>query len=237
MVIINIIHLESVDSTNKYLKENSCTLPDKTLVFSDIQTQGRGRMGRTFISNTGGVYMSLLLKTNLDPDFVTIKTAVAVNMAVKEAFNIDTQIKWVNDIYINNKKICGILAESNYNSNTNKFDNIVVGIGLNLVKGNNILPSEIKDRADYLFKSGNFEEKRQIFIDTFLKIFFSLNDKTEIIEKYRAADYLKGKEITFKKGDLFIKGIASGIDNGGKLIIKTKNGIEFLNQGEVTTHF
>ena len=111
----NIILLDTVDSTNnvaKQLAQQGCA--DKTLVIAKKQTQGRGRMGRSFISNEeNGIYMSLVLRPDMcisDSVYITVMTSVAVYGAIYELCNIECGIKWVNDIYIGNKKVCGILT-------------------------------------------------------------------------------------------------------------------------------
>ena len=146
--------IESVDSTNDYLMrelENRLLKSDKVLVARQ-QTNGHGLNGKKFISdNNVGLYFTLLHFYNdkSEVNFITQKAAVAVYMFFKNAFDIELQIKWVNDLYYNCKKICGILCR-----NLIKYNAVIIGIGIDLFENKNI-NNEIKDIAGYIFKNQN----------------------------------------------------------------------------------
>ena len=132
----NIIVKDTVTSTNSVLKEmakDGCR--KKTVLIANCQTQGRGRLGRSFYSPPdSGLYISLLLPYNSDSEYhvtLTAAAAVAVSRAIKSTVNIDTKIKWVNDLYVGDKKVCGILAEAVTNAQTGRLDAVVLGIGIN----------------------------------------------------------------------------------------------------------
>ena len=127
---------DSINSTSTYIKENQNELNDKTIIIAKRQTNGRGRYERNFVSNDDkGIYCSFLIKENIDQEllkFINLKCACALHYAIKTTFNIDTQIKWPNDLIINQKKCAGILIETQ--TLDNKYSSIIIGFGLNIYK-------------------------------------------------------------------------------------------------------
>ncbi|MDR1773996.1 MAG: biotin--[acetyl-CoA-carboxylase] ligase [Clostridioides sp.] len=143
-----ILILDSIDSTNNYMKQQDTTKLDEGFaVTANEQTSGRGRFNRPFYSQKGeGIYLSFLLKPQTDiknVPFITICAAVSVVKAIKNVTNIDVSIKWVNDIFYNKKKLCGILTEGVISAELGTLDYVVVGIGLNT--GN--IPKEVDEIA------------------------------------------------------------------------------------------
>lgn len=221
---IDIICLESVDSTNEYLK----TLAKKgvkeyTIVISDLQTKGKGTKNRTFISQKGGVYLSILLKskcTDFDATLITPMTAVAVSETIDKISNENTQIKWVNDIYLNGKKVCGILCESGFYINNNRF--IIVGIGVNLFKPKDDFSPEIKDIATSIFDCENNIIKENFIanlIDTFFEYYCKINEKS-FLEKYKNSNMVLGKQIEFSENSIIKTGKAIDIDDNCHLVVE-----------------
>lgn len=143
--------LDSVDSTNDHLTrevESGKITKDKILI-TKHQTNGHGSNGKTFISdNNVGIYFTLLHFYDDDKElkFITQKAAVAVYQFFKNTFDIELKIKWVNDLYFNDKKVCGILCR-----NLIKYKAVIIGIGIDLFENKN-LNDEIKDIAGYIFK-------------------------------------------------------------------------------------
>lgn len=143
--------LDSVDSTNDYLireVENGKVTKDKILI-TRHQTNGHGSNGRTFISDDNvGIYFTLLhfYESDTELKFITQKAAVAVYQFFKNTFDMELKIKWVNDLYYNDKKVCGILCR-----NLIKYKAVIIGIGIDLFENKNI-NDEIKDIAGYIFK-------------------------------------------------------------------------------------
>lgn len=131
----NVIHLQETDSTNNYAKQLAADgAPAGTIVLADRQTAGKGRLGKSFHSPSGGLYMSVILRPELpltDMMAVTACTASAVHEALRKS-GFQTQIKWVNDLFLNGKKICGILTEGSFNAELLSMDYLVIGIGINL---------------------------------------------------------------------------------------------------------
>lgn len=146
--------LESVDSTNDYLAnevEKGILTKDKILI-ARLQSNGHGSDGKEFISDKDvGIYFSILhfYKNPSELKFITQKAAVAVYMAFKEIFDIELSIKWINDLYYNNKKVVGILCK-----NMIKNKAVIIGIGIDLFRNDNI-NEEIKDIAGYIFRDKN----------------------------------------------------------------------------------
>lgn len=164
--IIKLINYNSCASTNDELHKLALnSAPTGTVVTADFQTNGRGTKGRSFHSpRKTGIYMSVLLRNIKSEDMlhITPLAAVIVSRVLDEICGVDTRIKWVNDIYINRKKVCGILTQAQ--SNGKNVDFIIVGIGINLFKPQEEFPDEIKDIAGYVLESHN-EETRQKVIE------------------------------------------------------------------------
>ena len=129
-------YIPGVDSTNNRLKELAAAgAPAGTVIITDQQSAGKGRLGKSFYSPKGGLYFSLLLRPELpvsDMMAVTACTASAVYLALSE-FGVDAKIKWVNDLFLNGRKICGILSEGAFNAEMLSMDYLIIGIGINLV--------------------------------------------------------------------------------------------------------
>ena len=142
---VDIVVFDEIDSTNRYAKELE---KDKTIVISDTQSNGRGRLGRDFLSSKGkGIYMSILLKYDekmLDPTLFTCYTGTVVSKVFEHLLGLNPGIKWVNDIFIKGKKVCGILTEASYGLENGVLDYAVVGVGINVYRPEGGFPEEIK---------------------------------------------------------------------------------------------
>ena len=125
-----------IDSTSTYLRSLAEKgAPHGTVVIAKRQSAGRGRTGKSFLSPDGGLYMSILLRCDFPPEITDITTptvAVATAIAIKEAMNIDTSVKWVNDLFFSGKKVCGILTEVARDSEDGHIKYVVIGIGVNV---------------------------------------------------------------------------------------------------------
>lgn len=149
-----VIILDSIDSTNNYLKTLAGQgAPCGQIVFARSQSAGRGRLGRAFSSPPGtGIYMSWLIRPDGRPESVlpiTCHTAVAVSDAIYKYCGIKTDIKWVNDLQIDGRKVCGILTEASMSGS--KLAYVIVGIGINVNTCPEAFPPEIQDIATSLF--------------------------------------------------------------------------------------
>ncbi|MBO4449274.1 MAG: biotin--[acetyl-CoA-carboxylase] ligase [Clostridiales bacterium] len=144
--------LAEVDSTNNYCKDLARKgAVEGTVVISDSQTGGKGRRGRSFLSPPGcGIYMSYLLrpKTGIEKiSEITCWTAVAVCEAIKEAYGLESGIKWVNDVLMNRMKICGILTEASIEAESGAIDSCIIGIGINVNEKRSDFPAELSEVA------------------------------------------------------------------------------------------
>ena len=143
-------YLEEIDSTNRYVKQlGAAGAPEGRVVIANRQSAGRGRLGRSFFSpGEKGIYMSVLLRPEIELEravLITSMAAVAVARAIERVSDIPAKIKWVNDIFLNRKKVCGILTESGINAETGKLEYAVLGIGVNV--GSMEFPEELKGIA------------------------------------------------------------------------------------------
>jgi len=182
--------VDSIGSTNDEMKIKAQKGEKEGSVLVALsQSGGKGRLGRRFFSpqNTG-LYMSVILRPDLKPEdaiLITTAAAVAISKAIDEVSGKFSGIKWVNDIYINGKKVCGILAEAGFNQTEPKLDYVVLGIGVNVYAPEGGFPEDIKDIADAVF-SENQENMRALLcakiLDNFYDIYNNLCQKEHVEE-------------------------------------------------------
>lgn len=225
----DIIRLKETESTNTYAKallHSGEPCAHFTLVYTENQTAGRGRLGRDWISQKGDTLcMSLIVPYPHNPA-ITLMSALGVYRTLTNFTDADIKIKWPNDLIINNKKICGILTES-----TDKY--AVIGIGLNL--NSTEFPEEISHKATSLRmiteKTYNLENTAEHIAENIISILEETNGNfTENIHtEYTKLCINIGKEISFGEN----MGVAVGIDSDGCLIAETHQGTKHINSGEV----
>lgn len=220
-----LLTFDSLPSTSTYLRENS--LPIGTVVRAHSQSTGRGRRGNSFHSAEGGLYFSISLPRKMaDEDMwaVTFMAAVAVCDAI-ESYGGCPKIKWVNDIFIGDKKVCGILSEV-------REDCLILGIGVNV---KNTLSAEIRDIATTLEDEGISADADTLLSDILkgLDESFAHYDIHGTVEKYRGRCMLTGRNITYSENGEKKYALAVGIADNGNLICE-KDGVTFtLHSGEV----
>ena len=218
----NFIKLDTIDSTNNYIKENINILSDRTVVTAVRQTNGRGRFSRSFVSDDGGLYMSVLLK-NFPADLLTICAGVSTAEALCD-IGASAEIKWVNDVMCEGKKVCGILAETIKGC-------AVVGIGVN-IRHTDSLP-EVASSLEKLYGiTITADELCRIIANKFFSYIDDF-DSLKIIERYRFyTAFMIGREVTYNNGG---EGIVMAVTNNGNLAVKTADGeYVVLNSGEVS---
>lgn len=229
---------ESVDSTNSLLKQMALDgKSEGEVVIALSQTAGRGRYSRKFYSDKGGIYMSVLLRPKAIPDtaILTAAAAVAVSDAIESVAKKETQIKWVNDVLIENKKVCGILCEGGFVGD-NGF--IIVGIGINAYPPENGFNDDIKAIAGTVFDY-NFptlcEKLTALVIDNLFYQYKNLK-KRDFLNKYRQKSLVLGKNVNIlKQGEVIGNGKALEIDDNCHLTVKLSNGdVTSLSSGEVS---
>ena len=235
---------DTVTSTNDLAKESK--LNERPLVIvANKQSKGRGRLGRAFESPGGtGLYITIAFKPDFDLDkslYVTMAAAVATCRAIEKVCDIHTRIKWVNDIFYNDKKVCGILTEAQSNFETGKIDSLIIGTGINCFPGS--FPDEIKDIAGSLAEKKNAFSRSRLaaeVINETIAILDDLQEKKFLIE-YKRRCFVLGKQIVIHPNynDQGIKAMAIDIDDDGGLIVEylqgPKNGeMETLHTGEIS---
>lgn len=260
MTEIKYISFDTIDSTNKYAKElvqKDVNLALGTVVTAKTQTAGKGRLGRSFYSPKDcGIYMSAILVPQYkitNPALITCITAVVVKNVLCDFFNIqdDLKIKWVNDLYLGNKKICGILTEGLFGTkerNTqSQIESVIIGIGINIFSSD--FPLEIKNKAGAILDNQYFNSKLILQIQKAIseRLFFVLDVSPDQIQKnfeslmdeYRKSLFLKGRKVLFSPviGDTSKDYFATILDVSptAELIVKTEdNQIKNLCSGEIS---
>ena len=204
---LKVFNYNEAASTNDLAKEFALSHPDTDAVFvADCQTKGRGRRGRSFFSpGATGLYMSLLIHPKADASktaHLTCLAGAAVCDAIEEACGIQTQIKWVNDIYYRNKKICGILTEGQASLEDGLFSYVIVGIGINLCAPEGGFPDDIKNKAGALFKdcapNGSVSDIKIMLCNSIIKNFFKYynsSDEKSFLSRYKERSMLIGKHV------------------------------------------
>lgn len=237
---LKIYKFDTIDSTNSQCKRLALKGERNALVIANAQSKGRGRLQRSFYSpKDSGIYMSLLLSPNMsaeDSVSITTAAAVAVSNAIDKVTNKKSLIKWVNDIYLENKKVCGILCEAGFKPQQKTLDYIILGIGINLYTKN--FPDDIKDKAGSLFEET--VDIKEALIKNIVSEFFSLYEglpQKDYMSIYREKSMLTGKEVSFIKDGTKHIGIVEGIKDNAEIIIKTKMDTVTLFAGEVSLQF
>ena len=223
---------KTIDSTNNFAKSLAqLGAVHGTTVISEVQTQGKGRMGRSFYSPVGmGVYMSVILRPKLSVEhslLITSCAAVAVAEAVEKITGLDCKIKWVNDIYVGKKKLCGILTEAAINVEQGGLDYAIVGIGLNIQ--NTSFPKNISDIATSLYlETGKSFSRSLIVAEILNSLEAHLDNITDkgFIEEYRRRSNLIGKRIEITHNDIATQAECIGIDEICRLLVRYDNGEE-----------
>lgn len=231
-----ILNFTELDSTNNYLKLHADSLDPLTCVTAERQTGGKGRLGRSFFSPEGGLYFSLLLK-DLPlgvAQLLTPMAAVAVCEALEACGSSPAEIKWVNDIYISQKKVCGILVESRLSSG--RVDWAVIGIGINLCPPPCGFPEDIANRAGAVFPACTDELRERVLREVLTRISDGADtaESKAFLEDYRRRSNLIGREITVIAADSSYPATVRGIDDECRLIIEAGGKTAALNCGEVT---
>lgn len=239
-----IICLETVDSTNNYLKSLASEgALEGTVVISEEQTSGKGRLGRAFESPKGkGLYMSVLLRPDFHPSQLASLTSViamAVSKAIEKISGIETKIKWVNDIIAHEKKICGILTEMSVIGENSEVDYVVVGMGVNVSQNIDDFSDEILPKASSLSLLGSNVSRANLAaemlntLDEYLRLIPSPGK--EFWDEYRERSITLGRQIKVKTRDELKDAFAQDIDENGALIIRFPDGThDTISYGEVS---
>ena len=232
----------SVGSTNTVLRSLAEQgAPEGTVVIAGEQTVGRGRMGRSFYSPAGsGIYLSLLLRpVNADPRqtvTLTAAAAVALCQAMEAVSSAAPEIKWVNDIFLDDKKISGILTEAAFGLESGVPEYVVVGVGINACAPEGGFPPELAEIAGALWDKPVPDGKNKLaaeFLNRFWQL-YAAGDPAAFLEDYRRRSLVVGKDITVIAGGRETPAHALGIDKSCRLLVRYENGeTAALSYGEV----
>ena len=230
------------DSTNTRLKERAkAGAPEKLLLAAERQTAGRGRLGRSFLSPEGGIYFSLLVRPNIPLEGctdLTVAAAVCTARAVEKLCGLRLDIKWVNDLYADGKKLCGILTEGAALPN-GMTDYAVVGIGLNLQKPNCGDDKELADLVTGLTEQGCTVSRPHLIaaiLAEFDRYYADMEEShPQVVEEYRRRMFLTGKEVTLSTDPQKRPHTVVGVDDRAGLLVRTPQGeVISLHSGEVS---
>lgn len=236
-----VIVLDEVDSTNNYAKKLAAQgALHGTVVAAERQTGGKGRLGRSFSSPKGtGLYMSVIIRPECSVEtasLITSAVSVAAAEAVEELCGGRVDIKWVNDLYINGRKICGILTEASLGMEMKSLDYAVIGIGINVRSVKDIFDTELLQRATSIEdETGNIISRNRLCAEVInrLEIVLSQLESRSYLAEYRRRELLTGHDITASVGGETITAKATGIDDNANLVVRTEDGRErHLGSGE-----
>jgi BirA family biotin operon repressor/biotin-[acetyl-CoA-carboxylase] ligase len=231
-----IIYYDQIDSTNRIAKELVKEgKPSGTIVRAGMQSAGKGQYGRTFNSPQGGLYFSLLLRPCLDPEhlpLITLATGLACRDVIHSTFNIQSQIKWPNDIYLYDKKLAGILCENiDFCVAEHTCATVVIGVGLNINNTVADFPLEIQSivttLSDHLKVQVDLHSLLSSLVDTIMRNVLLLSEKRQILlEQWQQYDYLYNKSVVYTAGLTSVRGTGLGISSQGYYRICDDQGAE-----------
>ena len=240
-----VYYFEEIDSTQNFAQNIAADKKENgTIIIAEKQTAGRGRLDRKWTSPKGGIWFSLIIHPKFDVSsstLIPILSAVALSKSIKSVLDIETEVKWPNDITMNGKKVAGVLVDASFQ--TNSIDYLILGIGINF-------DIDAKKLEKRLTKTPNFygidslrEKENKTPPKTLLKEFllqfeknlFQLDkgEKSKIVKEWTKRAAGIGKKITINTSNGKISGISQGIDNDGALKIKTRNKIQKIYVGDV----
>lgn len=227
----DVMTFDAVNSTNVLAEKLAAETDRPIVIAADSQTDGRGRNGKSFYSPETGLYLSLV--THPHSDFFALETvtcgaAVAVCRAIEKLTELKPQIKWVNDIYIGGRKVCGILCRAL--GGNGKADHLITGVGINISTAD--FPDEIKNVAGSLNTAVDKNILTAEIINQLMKI-----PEGDYMDEYREKSCVLGREITYYINGIAHSGKAVGIDGSGGLTVEKDGGKITLTGGEITVRF
>ncbi len=236
---------DAIDSTNKYALENIQNLTDYSVISAKHQTEGRGRKGRKWISTKGeNLYFSLLLKSPKielsEISGIPQLMGLAIYKALITSEVKDAWIKWPNDVYVNNKKICGILCESRFKGSG--IDGLVVGVGVNVNTPLSSLKSIETPATSIIVETGESEpfkadELLHLILNNFDKYYrkwLNTSERPKLQEEWRQASRLIGKAVKLIDDEIEIPGTVADFSLTGEIIIQTEKGFQSFAYGDLS---
>jgi len=233
-----------IDSTNREAKAQAVAKARHgTVVIADYQTSGKGRFSRGFFSPRGsGLYISFVLHSAQlnfsNPTAITAYAGLCVCEAIESACGFVPAIKWVNDVYLDGKKICGILTEGIGDFESGGISEIVLGIGINVSTRDEDFPEGIRERAGSLYPDGHAQVTRnKLAAEIINRILTPSSERSEpnLFERYKKRLFMLGSDITVIQGNEQYEAKALDLDDKGCLIVQKSDGkIAVLSSGEIS---
>jgi BirA family biotin operon repressor/biotin-[acetyl-CoA-carboxylase] ligase len=228
---------DEIDSTSTYLLSvTDKGTPNGTTILANHQTRGRGRRGKSFFSpEKTGLYFSFLFKPekNLSPAEITLTAAVSVAAALESILGVNPKIKWVNDIFLDGRKVSGILTEMHRIEDVTFY---IIGIGINVYEPKESFPEDIKSSAGYLLSS-EMDNLKNCLSAEIINNFFSYSENMDfgvILSEYSSRLLAVGKEVKVLSEPPY-SAVLNGINEKGELIVTKKNGEKaLLSSGEIS---
>lgn len=224
------LKFDEIDSTNNYMKKNITSFENYDIVSAKTQTSGRGRRGNTWLSPEEMALFSFLLKSEkefsiIEATKLPLLAGISTLSALKKIKDGDYSFKWTNDVFLNSKKLCGILIERVKND-------FVVGIGINVA---NKIPDDIKNIAISMESDYDIDKLILKVVEEFSVYYerFSEGKWQEIIEEINSYNFLKDKKIRVHIGDKIFEGIARNIVEDGRIQIEMNGEIKLFSVGEI----
>ena len=240
---LHITVLSEVTSTNTLLaQEAQKGAPEGTVLAAHCQSGGRGRLGRSFASpKDGGLYFTLLLRPSFAPaDAARLTPACAVAMAraIENTCAVSPQIKWVNDLYLHKRKICGILTEATPDKCGQKLDYVLIGLGTNIYPADESLPAELAAKAGTIFPAKPEIDYRARILAAFLDEFFTIYPNlshAKLYQAYKERLFIIGKPVYVTHGNEKYNAQVIGLNEDFSLLVRTAAGdIKNLSSGEIS---
>ncbi len=220
-------YFDEIDSTSLYL---ICKIKEKKpvpgLVIADMQTNGQGRVGKSFYSPAStGLYLTFCFSKNeFLCDHITPRIALAVSKSILSSLGIDCGLKWVNDIYLNGKKVAGVLCQS-------VEEYFLFGIGINILCPETV-PEKLKKRLGYLLDACSVDLCQELIVSLYKNIFDIAKVKTpDLLKSYREHCVHIGKEIEIQKDSRFFSGVCVGIDDDFSLLVDIDGEVSRFSSG------
>ena len=231
---MNKIHFESIDSTNTYLKKNYQKLEDMTFVSASLQTQGRGRNNRIWQADDRNLLCSILLKDQkyfAYTNELSIISGYTVLQVLQEYGVNNLSIKWPNDVYVDGKKICGILLEA---TSSESIECLIIGIGINVNQSEFEKTFNATSMINELNKQINISELENKLYEKFIKNLDKLMNHNDFYEEITKYDYLKGKQAYAIIDNQKTLVQIIGIDPDYSLKVIHNNELKNVNSGEIS---
>ncbi len=230
------IHLSQTDSTNRVAREEAVAgAASGTVVWADSQVAGKGQYGRSFVSPAGGLYFSLILRPALSPDclpFITLATGLACSDALARHFMVDVQLKWPNDLFLQGKKLGGILCETLFESHLSPAQAaVIIGVGINCTGGKADFPQELRPLVTTLGE----EYCGAIDLAALLEILVAEiqatvlllpSGRSVLLDRWQKHDYFFDQSLRYRNGEERFIGVGKGIGEDGRYRLVDAQGCE-----------